>query len=67
MDDEAEVRRRLKGISEKRGQISALARDVEIDARTVRSVMRGEHSSNAATIKKLKAHFAKLDRRAAKA
>lgn len=66
MNDE-EVKSRLEKMCAKRGKVAMVAREAEIDARTLRSVMRGDRESNEGTIKKLVAYFKKLDRQAAKA
>lgn len=68
MNNEAYVKEKLEEAAKSpvRGTLVRIARESKCDPRTVRSILRGEHSTHISTIDKLAAHFKKLDKKSAK-
>jgi hypothetical protein len=56
------VRGKLDEARKVRGQIAKIARAVQIDQRTVRSVLNPEHSPNVGTLAALAKYFKRIDR-----
>lgn len=62
MDQLSYVRKKLTEANKRRGALVRIAREIQIDVRTVRAVLDDNHLSHDATLGKLETHFRKSNR-----
>lgn len=63
MDQETYVRTKLTEANKTRGRLKRIARDCELDQRTVRALLDADHMAHDTTIIKLNSYFKKAARR----